>query len=170
MKTRLARGLYCLLFKHLPLSRRFPLAKRLRVWAARLIGARLGNNVNIEHGAEFDAGLVLGDNSALGVDAEALGPVVIGNDVMMGPECVIITRNHAHARVDVPMIQQGYEEYRPVTICDDVWIGRRVIILPGVTVGKGSIVSAGSVVAKDVEPYSVVGGVPAKKIKSRVEV
>lgn len=137
---------------------------------ARMIGAKLGRNVNIEHGADFDSGLIIGDNSSLGIDAEAHGPIRIGRDVMMGPECAILTRNHAHGRVDIPMIEQGYEEYRPVTIGDDVWIGRRVIILPGVTVGNGAIIAAGAVVADDVEPYSIVGGVPAKTIKKRVQV
>lgn len=93
--------------------------------------------------------------------------MTIGRDVMMGPDCVVLTRNHRHDRVDVPMIEQGYEDYRPVTIEDDVWIGRRVTILPGVNVGAHSILSAGAVVTKDVEPYSVVGGVPARLIKKR---
>lgn len=132
-----------------------------------MIGARLGRNVNIEHGADFDGGLVIGDNSSLGIDSEAFGPIRIGRDVMMDPECVILTRNHAHARTDIPMIQQGYEDYRPVKIGDDVWIGRRVIILPGVSSGDGAIVSAGAVVTKDVEPYAVVGGVPARLLKHR---
>ena len=132
-----------------------------------MIGARLGRNVNIEHGADFDSRLVIGDNSSLGIDAEAHGPVTIGRDVMMAPECVILTQNHCHDRTDIPMIQQGNEEPRPVTIGDDVWIGRRVIVLPGVTIGGGSIISAGAVVTKDVEPYTIVGGVPAKIIKHR---
>lgn len=167
MREKVMRGIYCLLAKNLPRSRRFPLAKKLRGGVARMIGARLGRNVNIEHGADFDSGLSIGDNSSLGIDSEAFGPIRIGRDVMMGPECVILTRNHAHFRTDVPMIRQGYEDYRPVTIGDDVWIGRRVIILPGVSIGDGAIVSAGAVVTKDVEPYTVVGGVPAKKIKDR---
>lgn len=131
------------------------------------MGCKLGRNVNIEHGAEFDARLVVGDNSSVGVDSTVLGPVTIGRDVMMGPECVIITRNHSHSRTDIPMIQQGYEGYRPVSIGDDVWIGRRVTILPGVTVSDGAILSAGAVVTKDVEPYAIVGGVPARVIKMR---
>lgn len=132
-----------------------------------MIGARLGRNVNIERGADFDSCLVIGDNSSLGIDAEVHGPVTIGRDVMMAPECVILTQNHRHDRTDIPMIQQGNEEPRPVTIGDDVWIGRRVIVLPGVTIGGGSIISAGAVVTKDVEPYTIVGGVPAKIIKRR---
>ena len=155
-------------FKSLPRSRRMPLAKKLRGGGARMIGARLGSNVNIEHGAEFDSRLVIGDNSSLGIDAEAFGPVRIGRNVMMGPECVSLTRSHRYSRTDIPMISQGCEDYQPVSIGDDVWIGRRVIILPGVTVGDGAIIGAGAVVAKDVEPYAIVGGVPAKVINRRI--
>lgn len=167
MNERLARGLYCVFAKWLPKSRRFPLGRKLRGGVARLMGCKLGSNINIEHGAEFDSRLIVGDNSSVGIDSECFGPVAIGCDVMMGPECVIITRNHRHDRVDVPMIRQGYDDYRPVVIEDDVWIGRRVTVLPGVTVGAHSIISAGAVVTKDVEPYSVVGGVPARLIKKR---
>lgn len=170
MREKLARGLYCMLAKWLPRSRRFPLAKKLREGTARLMGCKLGRGVNIEHGAEFDGRLVVGDRSSVGIDSECFGPVTIGRDVMMGPECVILTRNHRHDRLDIPMISQGYEDYRPVTVGDDVWIGRRVIILPGVTVGAHSILSAGAVVTKDVDPFSIVGGVPAKLIKRRDDV
>ena len=65
------------------------------------------------------------------------------------------------------MWQQGFTEVDPIVIEDDVWIGARVIILKGVTIGKGSIIGAGSVVTKDVEPYSIVGGNPAKLIRKR---
>lgn len=67
------------------------------------------------------------------------------------------------------MCQQGLSEPRPVLIEDDVWIGARVIILPGVKVGKGSVIGAGSVVTKDVMPYTVVGGNPARVLKGREE-
>ena len=67
------------------------------------------------------------------------------------------------------MIQQGYTEMKPVYIDDDVWIGRRVLIMPGVHIGTGAIIAAGSVVTKNVEPYSIVGGNPAKHIKYRRE-
>lgn len=167
MRERVARGIYCLFAKNLPASRRLPIAKTIRGIVARLIGARLGRNVNIEHGADFDSRLSIGDNSSLGIDAEAHGPITIGRDVMMAPECVILTQNHRHDRTDIPMICQGNEEPRPVSIGDDVWIGRRVIIMPGVSIGDGCIVSAGAVVTKDAPPYTIVGGIPAKVIKHR---
>jgi maltose O-acetyltransferase len=137
MNEKIARGLYCLLGKHLPVSRRFRLGQRLRVFWARQMGCEIGIDVNIESGAEFDGSLSLGDRSSIGVDAQAYGPVNIGRNVMMGPECCILTRNHKHERTDVPMIDQGYEDFQPVVIGDDVWIGRRVIILPGISIGGG---------------------------------
>lgn len=65
------------------------------------------------------------------------------------------------------MDQQGWADEKPVVIEDDVWIGSRVIILPGVTIGKGSVIGASAVVSKSVPPYSVVAGNPAKIVKTR---
>ena len=86
---------------------------------------------------------------------------------MMGTDVTIITRNHRFDRADIPMMEQGFEEERPVYIGNDVWIGDRVLILPGVHIGDGSIIAAGAVVTKDVPPHSIVAGVPARKIKDR---
>ena len=86
---------------------------------------------------------------------------------MMGPDVCIMTSSHSTMRTDAPMNKQSHLPKRKVVIGDDVWIGRRVIILPGITVGKGSIIGAGAVVTKDVPEYAVVAGVPAKVIKYR---
>lgn len=86
---------------------------------------------------------------------------------MMGPEVVIYTSGHKHDSVDAPMMDQGMEAVKPVTIGNDVWIGRRVMIMPGVTIGNGVIIGAGAVVTKNVLDNVVVGGVPAKIIKNR---
>ena len=93
--------------------------------------------------------------------------VVIGNNVMMGPEVIIYTSGHKHDRIDIPMMEQGSSEVQPVKIGNDVWIGGRVIILPGVKVGNGAIIGAGAVVTKDVPDYAIVGGNPAKVIRMR---
>ena len=126
-----------------------------------------GKHVNIEQGALFSAKVSLGDYSGIGINARINGACTIGHHVMMGTDVVIITRNHAFDRTDIPMMEQGFEQERPVVIGDDVWIGDRVIILPGVTVGNGSILAAGAVVTSDVPPYAIVGGVPARIIKMR---
>ncbi len=128
-----------------------------------------GKNVRIEPRAFFHSGrnISIGDDSSIGERSHLLGKVVIGKAVMMGQEVIIITQNHRFDRIDIPMCQQGFKKEEPVTIADDVWIGARVIILPGVTVAKGAILAAGAVVTKDVPEYAIVGGNPAKVIKFR---
>jgi maltose O-acetyltransferase len=85
----------------------------------------------------------------------------------MGPEVVIYTQNHSSKRTDITMQEQGFDNAKPVIIGNDVWIGRRVIILPGVIIGKGSVIGAGAVVSKNIPAYSVAVGNPAKVVKNR---
>ena len=144
-------------------------AKRIRAFLARGFLSYAGKKINLQYGAKFGQRVSIGDRSGIGIKCMLQGTVEIGNNVMMGPEVYIYTRNHKHDRVDIPMIEQDYEAERPVVIEDDVWIGSRVTILPGVRVGKGAIIGASAVVTKDVPPYAVVGGNPAKIIKFRNE-
>lgn len=144
--------------------------KVLRGFCGKLMLKSCGKQVNIEQGALFSAKVSLGDYSGIGINARINGSCTIGHHVMMGTDVVVITRNHAFGRTDIPMMEQGFEEERPVVIGNDVWIGDRVVILPGVTVGDGSILAAGAVVAKDVPPYAIVGGVPARVIRMRKDV
>ncbi len=85
----------------------------------------------------------------------------IGNHVAIGPECCFFAMGHDMTKMALPNTAAD------ITVNDHVWIGGRSVILQGVTIGEGAIVAAGSVVTKDVEPYTVVGGVPARKIKDR---
>ncbi len=158
---------YVIFAKHLPLSYHLGLAKKLRGFFGRHILKSMGDDVNIEHGATFDSRVEIGDRSGLGVNCSVIGPVTIGKHVNMGPDVIIYTRNHAHSRTDITMQEQGFECYKPVTIGDDVWIGGRVIILPGVSIGNGSIIGAGAVVTKDVPPYSITAGNPARVVRNR---
>ena len=123
--------------------------------------------MNIERHALFSPDVSLKDNSGIGIDCELYGPISLGSDVMMGPEVVIYTSGHAHDRIDIPMRLQGASEIKPVSIGNDVWIERRVMIMPGVTIGNGVIIGAGAVVTKDVPDYAVVGGVPARILRYR---
>lgn len=168
-KQFIGRVIYNLIGKRMPLSDgsfNFG-SKKIRAFCGKLILESCGQNVNIEKGAAFDSRVSLGDNSGIGVNASIAAYVTIGNDVMMGPDCMLFTTNHGMGDINVPMWKQPFTEPKPIVIEDNVWIGARVIILPGVRVGRGSVIGAGSVVTHDVEPYSVVGGNPAKLIRYR---
>ena len=86
----------------------------------------------------------------------------------MGPNCYIFSANHSFSRTDIPMIQQGFEAPKQTVIGDDVWIGRNVCFTPGRSVKVGTVIGAGCVLTKDFPEYSIVGGNPAKFIKSRL--
>lgn len=130
---------------------------------------RCGSPVNVRPKIKFVNGnnIELGNNSVIGERSflQDVGKIIINDNVLMGPECMIFTSNHLYKK-DNLVRNQGYV-IGNVVIEEDVWIGARVIILPGVKIGKGAILGAGSVITKDVEEYTVVGGNPAKFIKYR---
>lgn len=144
-------------------------AKAIRSWLCKGIFKEVGKNVNIEKGVFFGKGtnISIGNNSGIGLKATVQGPLIIEDNVMMGPEVIIYTKNHNIEDTNIPMVNQGETKPKLVHIKDDVWIGARVVILPGVTIGKGSVIGACALITKDVEPYSIMGGVPAKLIKKR---
>lgn len=117
---------------------------------------------------EWGGGISLGNNSGLGIKCRVRGPLIIGNDVMMGPEVIILGGGHNHLRTDIPMRLQGSSTPKLTQIGNDVWIGTRAIIMSGVKIGNGVIIGAGAVVTKDIPNYAIVGGVPAKIIKFRM--
>lgn len=159
--------LYLVFGAWLPESRHLRFTKRIRNFLGRKIMLEYDPSANIERHARFGKQCSIGRGSSIGVKCELYGPVEIGNDVMMGPEVVVYTSGHEHSRKDIPMIQQGSTYDKKVVIKDDCWIGRRVIIMPGVTIEKGCIIGAGAVVTRNTEPYGIYGGVPAKRIKDR---
>ncbi|MFA5347787.1 MAG: acyltransferase [Methanoregula sp.] len=113
----------------------------------------------------------LGSNSWVGPNVKIYGiggggKLIIGDNVLIAPEVVELTTQHMYADPEIPIFSQGTEA-STVIIEDMAYIGYRVIIMAGITIGKGAIVGAGAVVTKDVPPYSVAGGVPAKNIKMR---
>jgi len=143
-------------------------------------GIKLGNKVTVGsfalirptnyYGGELGEGLTVGDNSNIGPYSYigCSGHIEIGNNVMISPRVSIYSENHNFYRNDIPMKDQGVTRSF-VKIEDDCWIASNSIILAGVTIGRGSVVAAGSVVSKDVPSYSVVAGVPAKVIRKRNE-
>ena len=171
--TALCYILYRYFAKWLPGSERGCLGKiccRFRYVLCKRIFAYCGKNVTIERNVDFGYGyrIRIGDNSGMGTNAVIPDGTKIGNNVMMGPNCYIHVRNHAFQRTDIPIIQQGYQDYKYTIIEDDVWIGRDVSILPGRIVAKGTILAANCVLVKDFPEYSIVGGNPSVLIKSRL--
>ncbi len=164
--------LYNLIGKHLPTSFSHVKIgqKKFRAFCGKLMLDKCGKNVNIECKASISNRVQLGDRSGIGIRASISGKCIIGNDVMMGPNCIIYTRNHKIDDVTIPMNAQGIQEEKPVYIGDDVWIGGRVTILPGVKIGSHSVIGAGAVVTKDVPEWAIAAGNPAIVKKYRKEV
>lgn len=165
--------IYYLALRHCPASTSWfggRLWRKLRELNARMMLKKCGRNVNIEHGAQIGSGrqLELGDNSGIGINCIA-PRAIIGKNVMMGPEVILIGQNHEFSRTDIPMIAQGMAPSEPIRIGDDVWIGYRAIITAGVKIGNGVIIGAGAVVTRDVPDWAIVGGVPARVLRMRKE-
>jgi len=134
----------------------------------------IGKGTSIQFGCFFNGlkNIEIGHNVYINHHTELLARDVgisIGNYVMIGQHSILITDNHTYKDADKLIITQGSINEK-IIVEDDVWIGSHVTILAGVTVGKGSVLAAGSVITKDVAPYSVVGGVPARIIRMRSSV
>lgn len=116
------------------------------------------------------SGLYIGNNCFInrGTWIVALGTIKIGDNVVIGPYTVLTSANHGYDLLDRPIRQQR-DVLKPIVIEDDVWIGAHAVVLPGVTIGKGSVIGAGAVVTSDIPAYSVAVGIPARVIKSRLK-
>lgn len=134
----------------------------------------IGNNVFFQ-GDDYiyalnSGKLIIGDNTGFNffvmVDASDGGTVKIGRDVLIASHVVIRSSNHNFDNRNIPINKQGHTP-GAIIIEDDVWIGTSAVILPNVAIGKGAIIAAGAVVTKNVEPYTIVAGVPAGKIGER---
>jgi acetyltransferase-like isoleucine patch superfamily enzyme len=113
--------------------------------------------------------LIIGDCCSIngGVIFGLTCDLIMGSHVMVADNVSFRTADHEYADLAVPMLEQG-ERAMPIVVGDDVWIGANVTILRGVTIGQGAIVAAHAVVVKDVPPFEIVGGVPARTIGSRL--
>jgi maltose O-acetyltransferase len=169
IKRKIARVLYYSLAFKLPETLK---GQKIRYILARQMCSEIGKNVQIRPGAIIGNGsnLQIGDYSKIGINCRIqCGSLLkIGDYVAIASDVQIIDVNHNFERTDIPIMKQGWNKPKSIVIEDDVWVGARCIILPGVKIGKGSIIGAGSVVTKSVPPYSIVGGNPAKVIKSRL--
>ncbi|CAH6887180.1 Acetyltransferase [Vibrio chagasii] len=172
MIKKISLSIYYLFLKHFPRNEMIffgTLSCLLRRLIVKFIFKSCGRGVNVNRGAYFGSGLniSIGDNSSIGENCKIANDTGIGNDVMMAPEVLIFSVTHETKEINLPMRIQGNKSPRSVRIGNNVWIGQRAIILPGVTIHDGAIVAAGSIVTKDVCENEVVAGNPARVVKVR---
>lgn len=141
--------------------------KKLRAWSVAGFAISVGENVNIQRKAIITGRLSIGESSGIGEGSKVSGPISIGSFVNMGPDCIFYTSQHGYDRTDIVMQKQGRTEEKAITIGNDVWIGERVIVMPGVNIGNGCVIGAGAIVTHDIPDYTVAVGVPARVIKHR---
>jgi acetyltransferase-like isoleucine patch superfamily enzyme len=103
-----------------------------------------------------------------GNSRDSAGSIIIGDHVRVAPGVIMVAANHVYDRIDVPIAAQGLKR-KSILIGDDVWIAANAIITAGVKVGQGAIVGAGSVVTKDVAPFTIVAGSPARVVRVRAD-
>ena len=151
-------------FLFLKLLAHFP-SQFARHFVLRFLGVQIDRTAILYGGFEIRSPrkLKIGAGSCIGHRAtlDARGGLTIGKNVNLSSEVMIWTAQHDWCDPKFGTL------FSPVTIGDYAWLGPRCIILPGVTVGEGAVIAAGAVVTKNVEPYAMVGGVPAQKIADR---
>ena len=163
-------SIYLIVFRHTPEDYRpyslfFP---AIRNFLATQIIDECKGQIKVKTGADFSPFIKVGLRSDLGTRCMVQSKVTIGDNVMMGPDVKIYSRNHGIDSIDVPMMFQPSKEYQTI-IGNDVWIGANVIILAGVKVGNHCILAAGAIITKDIPDYAIAGGNPAKIIRYRNE-
>ena len=127
----------------------------------------LGADSTIEDFCTVNNGVgdvLIGDRTRIGMSNVLIGPITIGNDVMLAQNIVLSGLNHGYEDITLPPHNQPVTK-KKIILEDEVWIGANSVVLAGVTIGKHAVVAAGSVVTKSVPPYSVVVGNPAKVFK-----
>ncbi|SHG57735.1 Acetyltransferase (isoleucine patch superfamily) [Chryseolinea serpens] len=154
------------------------IGRNVRVADDAKVEIRFGGSIEIGNGSEvLDGALVLtyGGNISIGVNCSinpytiiyGHGNTRIGDNVLIAGHCMIIPNNHNYRNKNKLIWEQGNSS-KGIAIGNDVWIGHGCSILDGVTIGDGAVIAAGSVVNKDVPPYAVYGGSPAKEISNRI--
>ncbi|NLP48049.1 MAG: acyltransferase [Clostridiales bacterium] len=129
----------------------------------------MGDNVSFYYGVYIepcDKEITIGSNTHFAPYCVIYGPLSVGDNCAIAAHVTLASVAHSHADPNRPMVEQATDQ-RKIIIEDDVWIGANAVVTPGITIGRGSIIGAGAVVTKDVEPYSVMGGVPARLIRKR---
>lgn len=141
----------------------------IRVFLCKRIFKHCGHIRTINRKVHFSTGseIVIGDESGIGENTKIPYNSIIGNHVIISRNIFVLNRNHRYEDINTPINDQGFKEDLPIIIEDDCWLGMNSLYTPGRTIKKGSIIAMGSVLTKDFPEYSIVGGNPAKLIKSR---
>ena len=127
----------------------------------------MGDNSTIEDFTTINNGvgdIYIGDRTRIGLGCTLIGPVKIGNDIRLAQNIVMSGLNHNYEDVTIPTSDQGVTT-APIVIEDETWLGANCVVLPGVTIGKHCVIAAGSIVTKDISPFSVAAGNPARVMK-----
>lgn len=169
LKSKVARAcwnvVWFLLFRPTP-QRGFFFFNAWRIFLLRLFGARIGRHCAVKSSVRvwLPWNLELGDYVALDecVNCYSVDKIRIGSSSIVSRETFLCCASHDITSSTIELVAS------PIQIASQVWLGARVIVLPGVTLGEGAVVAAGSVVTKDVASWSVVGGNPARFIKERI--
>lgn len=125
--------------------------------------AIIGSGVRFGKGRE----IVIGDRFFCGVECHFAAPVVVGSRVMFAPRVALVGGDHKIDDSGPIIMDNGRDAYRSIQIGDGAWLGYGVIVMHGVSIGNGAVIAAGSVVTKDVPPFAIAGGNPAKLIRYR---
>jgi acetyltransferase-like isoleucine patch superfamily enzyme len=148
-------------------GKRSLIRRRTRMDVLPFNGFTLGEDSTIEDFSTINNGVgdvFIGHRTRIGLGNVLIGPVRVGDDVMFAQNVVLSGLNHSYEDITLPPSRQKVST-NPIVIEDEVWIGANVTVTAGVTIGKHSVVAGGSVVVKDVPPYSVVAGNPGRILK-----
>ena len=172
LKQVLCLAIYYGIATHLPDSYSMffgKISNKVRIFLCKRIFKKCGNIRTINRKVHFGFGInvEMGDESGIGANTHIPFDTIIGKNVILSRQCFILNRNHRYERTDIPINDQGYKEAKTTIIEDDCWIGMKSTLTPGRHIKKGSIIAIGSVLTKDFPEFSIVGGNPAKFIKSR---
>ncbi len=127
----------------------------------------LGEGSTIEDFSTINNGVgavIIGNNSRIGIGNVVIGPVTVGNNVILAQNIVMSGLNHGYEDINLPIHKQPVST-APIFIEDDSWIGANAVVTAGVTIGKHCVIAAGAVVTKDIPPFSIAVGNPARVIK-----
>lgn len=167
VRTRPRRWLRCCRFLYIRRGKHSVICRNTRMDIVPFNAFCIGSRSVIENFSTVNnmvGDVIIGSCCRIGLSNTIIGPVRIGNDVNLAQGIVVSGLNHNYTDPTQTIISQGVST-APIVIEDDVWVGANAVILAGVTIGRHSVIAAGSVVTRDVPPLTLAGGCPARPLK-----